>query len=64
MDSEKNLENDRAFRIQLRIKECHMSLADIYEKLVDREFDSVTKDIKTVIAQMRLILKSMEDDDF
>jgi hypothetical protein len=64
MSENNQLENDRAFRIALRIKENHLLLANIYENLVDRDFDSSEKDIKTIIVDLRLILKSIEEDDF
>lgn len=57
-------ENERAQRISSRIEEYHKLLADIYEKLVDREFISVDKDIKFLIMELRYTLKSTEDDDF
>jgi len=57
-------ENERASRLALRINENHLLLANVYENLVDRDFVRVEKDIKVVILQLKLILKSMEDDDF
>lgn len=64
MDPKKQIESDRAFRIALRIREHHIMLANIYENLVDRDFVSVEKEAKKIIIDMRLIIKSMEDDDF
>lgn len=64
MENNPNLENERAYRIQLRIKECHVVLTNIYENIVDRDFDSVIKDIKLITTEMRLITKALEDDDF
>mgnify|MGYP006266717407 CR=1 FL=1 len=64
MESNKNPENERAFRIQLRITNCHIALSNIYENLVDREFDSVNKDAKLIISEIKFILKALEDDDF
>jgi hypothetical protein len=57
-------ENERASRLALRINENHLLLANVYENLVDRDFVRVEKDIKVIILQLKLILKSMEDDDF
>jgi len=57
-------ENERASRLALRINENHLLLANVYENLVDRDFARVDKDIKVIILQLKLILKSMEDDDF
>jgi hypothetical protein len=59
-----NIENSRAERISFRINEQHLLLANIYENLVDREFLPVDKDIRNLIIDLRLILKSIEDDDF
>lgn len=54
----------RAYRIGIRTKECHDRLADIYESLVDRDFVTSEKEIKIIIIQLRMILKSIEEDDF
>jgi hypothetical protein len=62
--SNQNLENERANRILLRIHHCHISLANIYENLVDRDFESVNKDAKLIIFEIKFILKALEDDDF
>ena len=59
-----NKENERAFRIYFTIDSCHTALTDIYEKLVDREFDTVEKDIRGIISELRIIIKSIEEDDF
>jgi hypothetical protein len=61
---EGNNEMDRARRIAFTIDICHKSLADIYERLVDREFHKVDKDIISVISELRMLLKSIEHDDF
>ena len=59
-----NGENARAERIAFRINEQHMLLANVYEDLVDRDFVPAEKDIRNLIIDLRLILKSLEDDDF
>lgn len=64
MEDNVNSENARAERICFRINEHHLLLANIYETLVDREFIPAEKDIRNLIIDLRLILKSMEDDDF
>jgi hypothetical protein len=64
MKDQKRLDDERAFRIALRIKENHLLLSNVYENLVDREFSSVEKDAKKIILDLRLILKSIPDDDF
>lgn len=60
----KKLEIERAMRISMRMEDCHLVISDIYEKLVDREFDTVPQQIKSLISDLRMVLKSMEDDDF
>jgi len=64
MDKNLNGENARAERIAFRINEQHLMLANIYENLVDRDFVPAERDIRNLIIDLRLILKSMEDDDF
>jgi hypothetical protein len=59
-----NIENARAERIAFRINEQHLLLANIYENLVDRDFVPAERDIRNLVVDLRLILKSMEDDDF
>jgi hypothetical protein len=62
--NKKEAENNRAFRISLRMRDDHFLLANIYENLVDRDFKLVELDIDIIIMDLRLIKKSLEDDDF
>lgn len=64
MDQGRGCEDQRAERISRRIEEYHIILTDVYEKLVDREFKSVQKDLQFLIMEVRCILKSIEEDDF
>jgi hypothetical protein len=57
-------EDKRAYRIAFRLNASHQSLAVIYENLVDRDFSVAEKEIKQIVAEMRLILKSIQQDDF
>lgn len=59
-----NSENLRAERISFRINEHHLLLANIYENIVDRDFLPADRDIRNLIVDLRLILKSIEEDDF
>ena len=59
-----NKENERAFRIAIRMRENHLLLAAIYENLVDRDFELVERDAKVIIMDLRLIMKSIKEDDF
>lgn len=61
---DKNIENARAERIAFRINEQHLLLANIYENLVDRDFIPAEREIRNLVVDLRLILKSLEDDDF
>ena len=54
----------RADRIHRRINEYHIILTSIYEGLVDRDFNIVETDIKFLLMEFRLILKSIQEDDF
>jgi hypothetical protein len=58
------LENKRAERISFIMFHHHNTLSDIYEKLVDREFDNLERQIRTLMTDLRDIIKSIEDDDF
>ena len=57
-------EQARAERIHKRIAEYHIILTSIYEGLVDKEFPNVETDIKFLLMELRLILKSIPEDDF
>lgn len=58
------IENDRANRISFMTQGCHEDISSIYEKLVDREYDSAKKKIKSLIKDLREVIKLIEDDDF
>ena len=64
MENNSNSENARAERIAFRINEQHIRLANIYENVVDRDFAHAEKDIRNLMVELRLMLKSIEDDDF
>ena len=63
MDSNKESEIKRAYRIYLRISENHTRLASVYEELVDREFQKAENEMKLIIKDLRLIIKSVNDKD-
>jgi len=60
----KEKEMHRAVRISFITNILHDSIDKIYECLVDREFDDARKEILNSITELRLLLKSIEDDDF
>lgn len=64
MENQKKIESDRAYRIALRINEYHLLLNNIYENLVDRDFELVEKDAKVLIMEIKFTIKSTKDDDF
>lgn len=64
MDPQRRKELDRAERILFSIEECQELLANLYEKLVDREYESATHDAQTLIVETKNIIKSIEEDDF
>jgi len=57
-------ENKRAQRIMYMTEGFHEIVTSIYEKLVDREYDSATQDIKELMRDLRATLKLIEDEDF
>lgn len=64
MTPEKKQEIDRADRIGFTIEECHELLASLYESLVDREFTDASKKCVELIVEIKIIIKSIESDDF
>ena len=57
-------ENERAERLAFRINEYHSIMNGLYENLVERDFQAVETDIKFLIMELKLILKSIPNDDF
>jgi len=57
-------EIDRAHRIGFMTQGFHDDVTSIYEKLVDREYDSAIEDIKSLMRDLRATIKLIEDDDF
>jgi hypothetical protein len=64
MEKKTDVENERAIRIAVRMNINHAILASIYENLVDRDFKYAERDLREIIYDLRLILKSIEEDDF
>ena len=64
MNDPKESEDRRAERILFSINECHISLTCIYEELVDREFKEAEKRLKELVMELKLMIRSIEDDDF
>ena len=64
MDPQRKKESDRAERILFNIEECQELLTNLYEGLVDREYDGATINAQQVIIEMKNLIKSISDDDF
>lgn len=59
-----NSENDRGQRISYMTEGFHEEVTTIYEKLVDKEYDSAKEKIKSLMRDLRATIKLIEDDDF
>ena len=57
-------ENERARRIAFMTEGFHEDVTSIYENLVDRNYDSATENIKSLMRDLRAALKLIDDDDF
>lgn len=64
MEKKTDKENERARRIAVRMNLNHALLASIYENLVDRDLKYAERDLREIIYDLRLILKSIQEDDF
>jgi len=64
MDPQRKKESDRAERILFNIEECQELLTNLYEGLVDREYDDAIINAQQVIIEMKNLIKSISDDDF
>jgi hypothetical protein len=64
MERKRDRENARANRIAARVSLNHALLASIYENVVDRDFKKAEVELKELIYDLRLMLKSIEEDDF
>ena len=64
MEKKRDRENARANRIASRVGLNHTLLTSIYEDVVDRDFKKAEIELKELIYDLRLMLKSIEEDDF
>jgi len=64
MDPQRKKESDRAERILFNIEECQELLTNLYEGLVDREYDGAIINAQQVIIEMKNLIKSISEDDF
>jgi hypothetical protein len=63
MNDQKKKELNRAARIIFITNSMHVSIASIYEGLVDKEYVSVSTQAQSLIKDLREILKRIRDDD-
>ena len=57
-------ERERGMRIASYTGDCHGILTNMYEQLVDRDFGPARDNIKKLIIDLRVMLKSIDDDTF
>ena len=57
-----SLENKRIQNINYIMDDIHNSSNNIYESLVDKDFDSLKNEVQTLIKQLKLILESVQDE--
>lgn len=54
----------RAERISVMTDSLHLDSASLYERIVDREYGPAKEKAKAMIADLRSIIKLIEDEDF
>jgi hypothetical protein len=64
MQNKRELENQRAVRILNMTSDMHLMVSRLYEHLVDSEYERAMSDAKSLIREIRLIQKLIEDEDF
>lgn len=62
--TQRELDNERAVRIQITTNDIHNRVTNIYECLCEREFEPVREEIKVISNELRIINKSIDDDEF
>ena len=58
----KSLEDKRIQNINFIMDEVHTTSNNIYENLVDKDFDSLKIEVQSLIKQLKLILESVQDE--
>ncbi len=58
----KSLEDKRIQNINFIMDDVHTSSNNIYENLVDKDFDSLKAEVQSLIKQLKLILESVQDE--
>lgn len=57
-------EDERAHRIAFMTGNFHDDITFIYENLVDRDYEVSIEKAKTLITELRYIIKLAQEDDF
>lgn len=57
-----SLEDKRIQNINFIMDDVHTSSNNIYENLVDKDFDSLKIEVQSLIKQLKLILESVQDE--
>ena len=57
-----SLEDKRIQNINFIMDEVHSASNNIYENLVDKDFDSLKIEVQSLIKQLKLILESVQDE--
>ena len=57
-----SLEDKRIQNINFIMDDVHTSSNNIYENLVDKDFDSLKSEVQSLIKQLKLILESVQDE--
>jgi hypothetical protein len=64
METNLKEENERAHRIGFMTNNFHDDITFIYEGLVDKEYPSVIEKVKSLMVELRYVIKLAEQDDF
>lgn len=56
------IENEKLKHINFLMGELHDSVNNIYEALVDKEFEACSVEVTSLIKQLRSILDSIKED--
>jgi hypothetical protein len=64
MDNKKNDDNARALRIFSTTNKCHERVTDIYENLVDKDFEPAKQDLMELITELHVMIKKIKYNDF
>jgi hypothetical protein len=64
MDDNKNDDNARALRIFLMTSECHERITNVYENLVDKDFELAKQDLMALISELHVMFDKIKYNDF